>query len=165
MDILKTATDWTKAEMYSSVFFIVFGVLFVAAGVGFWQLGKTEIARAYAIPTCIAGTLLLIIGLGIFFPSMARITHFPALYDADPSVFIADQIERAGMILGQYHIAIFRVIPIVVALCAILMPIMATPVWRAGTIVTIAMMAVILMIDTNANARLEIYRAELWRAR
>jgi hypothetical protein len=68
MDILKTATDWAKAEVFSIAFFILFGIGFVAAGIGFWQLGKTDLARAYIIPTLVAGALLLIIGFGLFLP-------------------------------------------------------------------------------------------------
>ncbi|MEQ8714253.1 MAG: hypothetical protein RIC80_14625, partial [Cyclobacteriaceae bacterium] len=67
MEILKTAIEWAKAEVFSTRFFIYFAILFLAASVGFWQLGKTEIARAYIIPMLIAGALLLTIGLGLFF--------------------------------------------------------------------------------------------------
>ena len=41
MEILKTATDWAKTEVFSSAFFIIFGVVFVLASIGFWQMGKT----------------------------------------------------------------------------------------------------------------------------
>jgi len=47
MDILKAATEWARAELVSTPFFMLFGVLFMATSVGFWQLGKTEMARAY----------------------------------------------------------------------------------------------------------------------
>ncbi|BAO77703.1 hypothetical protein [Winogradskyella sp. PG-2] len=67
MDILKLATEWTKAEVFSTRFFILFAILFLIASIGFWQLGKTETARAYIIPTLIAGLLLMTIGLGLFY--------------------------------------------------------------------------------------------------
>ena len=67
MDILKTAIEWAKAEVFSATFFILFGVMFVSATVGFWQLGKTDIAKAFVFPTLVAGVLLLTIGLGLFF--------------------------------------------------------------------------------------------------
>ncbi|WP_222435302.1 hypothetical protein [Puniceibacterium confluentis] len=60
MDIVKTATDWTRAEMLSSSFFILFGLSFLLASFGFWQLGRTDIARAYVVPMLVAGTLILI---------------------------------------------------------------------------------------------------------
>ena len=66
MQILKVATDWAKAELFSTPFFVLFGLLFLIASVGFWQLGKTEIAKAYMLPTLVAGSLLIIIGVGLF---------------------------------------------------------------------------------------------------
>lgn len=73
MDILKAATDWAKAELFSTPFFMLFGLAFLVASLGFWQLGKTDIARAYIIPTLVAGSLLLIIGVGLFFTNKSRI--------------------------------------------------------------------------------------------
>ena len=58
MDILKTAMDWAKADVFSSTIFIIFGIVFIAASLGFWQLGKTEIAKAYIIPGMVAGLCL-----------------------------------------------------------------------------------------------------------
>ncbi len=65
METLKAATDWVKAELFSTPFFILFGLVFMAVSLGFWKLGKTDMARAYIIPTLVAGVLLLIIGLGL----------------------------------------------------------------------------------------------------
>lgn len=75
MDILKTATDWAKAEVFSSTFFIIFGLMFVSASIGFWQLGKTDITKAYIFPKLLAGVLLLTIGIGLFFTNKSRIKN------------------------------------------------------------------------------------------
>ncbi|MGP6086327.1 hypothetical protein [Antarctobacter jejuensis] len=69
MDILKTATDWAKAEVFSSSFFILFGAAFLVASFGFWHMGKTDMAKAYVIPTLVAGGLLLILGGGLVYGS------------------------------------------------------------------------------------------------
>lgn len=161
MDIVKASVEWTKAEAFSSAFFILFGVAFLVASLGFWQLGKTEVARAYTIPTLVAGVLLLIIGVGIFFPSLARITSFPAAYENDAVAFIAGEVARSDTILGQYKLAVYRIIPLIVLVCAALIIFFEGPIWRASFVTTIAMMGAIMLIDTNANARLEIYRAKL----
>ncbi|MBE3640111.1 hypothetical protein [Mangrovicoccus algicola] len=161
MDIVKTATDWTRAEMLSSAFFILFGLSFLLASLGFWQLGRTDMAKAYIIPLLVAGTLILIIGVGLFFPSLARLTSFPAAYATDAAGFVADEIARADRVLNEYRIAVFRVIPLIIAACALAILYFETPLLRASLITTLAMMAVILVIDTNANARLEGYKAQL----
>ena len=67
MDILKIATEWARAEVFSSKFFIFFGILFVLGTIGFWQLGKTETAKAFIYPTLVSGILLLAVGIGILY--------------------------------------------------------------------------------------------------
>ena len=161
MDILKTAMDWAKAEVFSSTIFIIFGILFVVASLGFWQLGKTEIAKAYIIPGMVAGALLVILGSGLLYSSQARITNFPTAYESDPSAFVASEIVRADKVLNEYAIAVFKVIPLIIAVCAVLIMVLDAPVWQAGLITTIAMMSVILLVDTNANARMEAYKEQL----
>ncbi|MCU4177068.1 hypothetical protein [Carboxylicivirga sp. N1Y90] len=95
MDILKSASDWAKAELFSTPFFIVFGILFVAASIGFWQLGKTDMAKAYIIPTLVAGVMLMIIGFGLFFTNKARVSQFEKAYHADAPAFVQSELERA----------------------------------------------------------------------
>lgn len=164
MDILKTAIDWTKAEMFSSAFFILFGVVFLVASFGFWQLGKTDMSRAYVIPTLVAGALLLIIGVVIFLPSMSRVTSFETAFNNDAAAFIQTEIARADRVLNEYRIAVYMVIPLIVVVSALLLIFLQGPIWRASLVTVIAMMGVIFMIDTNANARLEIYRGQLSEA-
>jgi hypothetical protein len=147
--------------MLSSAFFILFGLSFLLASLGFWQLGRTDMARAYVVPMAVAGALILIIGVGLFIPSQARLTSFPAAYATDAAGFVADEIARAGRVLNEYRIAVFGVIPLIIAACALAILYFESPLWRASLITTIAMMAVILVIDTNANARLESYREQL----
>jgi len=161
MDILKTAIDWTKAEMLSSAFFVLFGVLFVSASLGFWQLGKTEIAKAYVIPALIAGLLLLILGIGLFIQNKERVTGFATAYNSDASAFVASEIERADKGLGVYRIAVLHVMPLIIVVCAVSLRFLEAPVLRASLAVTIALMSVLLLLDTNANARLETYQEKL----
>jgi len=165
MDILKTATIWKEAEMLSSAFFIVVGLCFISASLGFWQLGKTDVAKAYIIPTLGAGALLLIIGLGIFLPSQARATSFPAADTTNASDFIASEIASAERVLSEYRIAVFWIIPLIIGVCALLILYFQSPLWQASLITIIAMMVVVLTIDTNANARLEAYKGQLLLAK
>ena len=161
MDILKAATDWAKAEVFSSVFFILFGVGFVLAGIGFWQLGKTDIARAYIFPALVSGALLLTIGIGLFFTNKSRITDFEAAYNSDTSAFVKSEIVRTEKSLNEYKIIVFKVIPLIIVVSALLIIFIDKPIWRAISITTIAMMMVILLVDSNANARLETYTEQL----
>ena len=153
--------DWAKAEVFSSAFFILFGVVFLLTTIGFWQLGKTELAKAFVIPTLVAGVLLLIIGIGLVYSNQSRIASFPAAYESDASAFLQSEITRAEKTTAEYQTAVFKVIPIIIVVAALLFLFIDKPVWRAISSTTIAMMVVILLVDTNANARIQDYHEQL----
>lgn len=161
MEILKTATDWAKAEVFSNTFFIIFGVLFVLAGIGFWQFGKTDLARAYILPTLVAGALLLIIGFGLLFTNKARITKFEKAYNRDASAFVESELARAESTLKEYKTVVFTAIPLIIAACALVIIFVNTPIWRASMITSIAMLVVLLLVDGSAHARIEAYNEQL----
>ncbi|MFD2541336.1 hypothetical protein ACFSSB_03330 [Lacinutrix gracilariae] len=161
MDILKTATDWAKSELFSTPFFILFGFVFISASIGFWQLGKTDIARAYIIPTSVAGVLLLTIGLGLFFTNKSRIKEFETAYNKDATVFVESEITRAESTLKEYKTVVFKAIPIIIIVAALLIIFIDSPTWRAISITTIAMLIVILLIDGTAHSRIENYKKQL----
>ncbi|RBW47543.1 hypothetical protein DS885_02560 [Psychromonas sp. B3M02] len=161
MDILKASTDWAKAEVFSSLFFIMFGVSFLLATLGFYQLGKTEIAKAYIIPTLIAGSLVLIIGLGLFYANKTRINEFETAYKASPSAFLQSEITRAENTLNEYQTIVFKAIPVIIIACALGITFFNTPIWRTSMITIIAMMAVILLVDGTAHARIDNYHKQL----
>ncbi|KAA3625427.1 MAG: hypothetical protein DWP94_00830 [Flavobacterium sp.] len=160
MELLKLATEWAKAEVFSTRFFIYFAVLFVLASIGFWQLGKTDLARAYIIPTLVAGVLLMTIGLGLFFTNKSRVSQFETSFNADAAAFYQSEIERSESTIKEYTV-VFKVIPILIIVAALLILFINTPTWRAISITTIAMLIVILLVDGTAHARIEAYHKEL----
>ena len=160
MDLLKAAQEWARAEVFSARFFIIFATLFLAASAGFWQMGKTELAKAYVIPLLVAGVLLMTIGLGLFFTNKARITQFEKAYHQDVSAFAASEIARTESTLKEYTL-VFKVVPMIIIVAALLVIFINTPTWRAIGITTAAMMIVILMVDGTAHARIEAYYEQL----
>lgn len=161
MDVLKVATDWAKAELFSTPFFILFGLFFMAASLGFWQLGKTEMAKAYIIPTLVAGALLTIIGLGLFFTNKSRVKQFEIAYNKYVLAFTASELERTEATLKEYKTIVFTAIPFIIAACALVLFFVNAPIWRASMITTMAMLVVILLIDGLAHARMEAYNNQL----
>lgn len=161
MEILKIATEWAKDEVFSSRFFILFAIMFVLATIGFWQLGKTEIAKAFILPTLVAGILLLAVGLGIFFTNKSRITSFATAYNKDASAFVKSEISRTEKSIGEYRMVAFKIMPIIIIVAALLIIFIDRPTWRAISITIIALMVIILLVDSNANARIEAYKKQL----
>ncbi|MEM8488641.1 MAG: hypothetical protein AAF564_24040 [Bacteroidota bacterium] len=161
MDILKIATDWAKAEVFSSAFFILFGILFLLGSLGFWQWGKTEVAKVFTVPTLVAGALLLVIGIGLIYSNKSRLANFPGAYAHDATAFVQSEIVRAEKTMQEYQNIVFKVIPFIIVAAALLIVFVDKPIWRAIGIVTIAMMVAILLVDTNAHARIEAYHQQL----
>ena len=161
MEIVKAATEWAKDEVFSARFFIFFGVMFVLATLGFWQLGKTEMAKAFIIPALVAGVLLLTIGIGLVFSNTSRLANFEAAFDRDPSAFVKSEITRIEKAMGEYKTIVFKVIPFIIVAAALLIVFIDTPLWRAIGITTIFMMVIIISIDSNAHARAEVYHKQL----
>lgn len=161
MEILKLATEWAKAEVFSTRFFILFSILFLMASIGFWYLGKTDIARAYIIPTLVAGVLLLTIGLGLFYTNKSRIKAFETAYNTDANAFVASEIERAESTLKEYKTVVFKAIPMIIITAALVIMFVNTSTWRAISITTIAMLIVILLVDGTAHARIDAYYKKL----
>ncbi|MEG3659367.1 hypothetical protein V5097_18285 [Arenibacter palladensis] len=160
MELLKLATEWAKAEVFSTRFFIFFAILFLIASIGFWQLGKTDLAKAYIIPTLVAGLLLMTIGLGLFYTNKSRITQFEKAFNNDASAFYQSETERSESTLKEYTV-VFKVIPILIIVAALIILFISTPTWRAIGITTIAMLIVILLVDGTAHSRIEAYHKEL----
>ncbi len=160
MKLLKLATEWAKAEVFSTRFFIVIGIVFLIASIGFWQLGKTDLAKAYIIPTLVAGLLLMTIGLGLFYTNKSRVKQFEKEYNNDVPAFYQSEIDRSESTLKEYKV-VFKVIPILIILAALLLIFTNSPTWRAISITTIAMLIIILIVDGTAHARIEDYHKEL----
>lgn len=164
MDIVTAATEWAKAEVFSSRFFIFFAVLFLLASIGFWQLGKTDTSKTFIYPTLIAGILLMAVGVGILFTNQSRVKSFESAYHENANEFIKSEILRTKKSMGEFKTIVFKIIPIIVAVAAILIVLFEKPIIRAICITTIAMMVVILFVDINANARITDYHSQLEKA-
>jgi len=160
MELLKLATEWAKAEVFSTRFFILFAIGFLIASLGFWQLGKTDLAKAYIIPTLVAGILLLIIGSGLNYTNIQRVKQFEKDFNTDASAFYQSEIVRSESTLKEYSV-VFKVIPFLIVVAALLILFVNTPTWRAISITTIAMLVVILLIDGIAHSRIESYHKQL----
>lgn len=161
MDILKTATDWARTEIFSTSLFIIMGIIFVIVSLGFWQLGKTDIAKAYVIPMAIAGSLLTIIGIGLTYTNYNRVSEFEVAHAENKIAFVDSEISRAESTLKEYKTIVFTAIPLIIASCGLGLIFFSSPMWRASMITILAMLSVILLIDGTAHSRIKLYYDQL----
>ncbi len=165
MDILKIAIDWAKAEVVSTVFFIAAGIVFALISFGLWQLGKTDLARAYIYPILVAGVFLMTVGVGLFFTNKARITQFEQDYSSNSIEFVTSELDRVDGTLKEYNTIVFTAIPILIILCGVVIYLVDKPIWRASMISVILMLGIILLIDGLAHARINVYKTHLVEAK
>ncbi|MFW2586965.1 hypothetical protein [Sagittula sp. SSi028] len=165
MDIVKTAGDWAKAEMLSSGVFVAFGLVFIAASYGFWQYGKVDMARAFVWPTLLAGALLLILGGGLLYSAYMIGAGAEAAFATDGMGFVTSEIARVDSTVATYKTAVFKVMPGIIILCAVLLMMVQGLVLRAGLMTAIVMVASLMVVDANASARLQAYKTQLLFAR
>ncbi|MGC6501398.1 MAG: hypothetical protein ACON47_01575 [Flavobacteriaceae bacterium] len=161
MEILKIAIEWAKDEIYSSKFFILFGILFLIGAIGFWQLGKTEMAKAYLYPLLVCGVLLVLVGSGLVYTNYKRLDAFEKVAPENLSTLVASELVRAERTIIEYERIVFKAIPLIIVCFALLLFFSSQPIWRAVSIATIGMMVVVLSIDSNAYQRMKSYKAHL----
>ena len=63
--------------------------------------------------------------------------------------------------MAEYRNIVFKIIPFIIVVAGLLIVFVDKPVWRATAITIIAMMVVILLVDSNANSRIEAYHHQL----
>jgi len=96
MDILKLSTDWAKAEVFSAKISLLLSLMFFLAAIGFWQLGRTAMARAFVWPMLVAGVSILAVSGGLYFANKPRITRFETAYHTDSKAFVPNEIQRTA---------------------------------------------------------------------
>ena len=161
MDIVKPAIEWAKAEVFSAQFFILFGILFVLASIGFWQLGRSEIAKHYMYSTAVAGALLFVIGAGLVYANVARMHQFEGTHGSHVAALAQSETTRAQRTIAEYKMVVFKAIPLLIAAASLLIMALDNPMWRAISITTIAFLSVLLLVDSNASARMDAYYQQL----
>jgi len=160
MELLNLSTEWAESEVFSTRFFILFAILFFIASLGFWQLGKTDLAKAYILPTSVAATLLLTVGLGLFYTNKSRIKQFNEEYNSNSISLYESEIKRTESTLKEYKV-VFKVIPILIIVAALLILFFSSTTIRAISITTIALLIIVLLIDGTAHSRIESYSKSL----
>ena len=160
MELLNLSTEWAESEVFSTRFFILFAILFFIVSLGFWQLGKTDLAKAYILPTSVAATLLLTVGLGLFYTNKSRIKQFNEEYNSNSISLYESEIKRTESTLKEYKV-VFKVIPILIIVAALLILFFSSTTIRAISITTIALLIIVLLIDGTAHSRIESYSKSL----
>lgn len=160
MDILKLSTDWAKAEVFSAKIVWLFSAIEILTAIGFWQLGRTAMAKAFVWPMLLTGLFLLAVGAGLYFANKPRITRFEKEYQQNPDTFIKEEIQRTAASQKQL-VLVFRILPAIIILAALIIMLLPMSSWRAAAITIIIAAAFLMIVDSNTEARNNAYHAQL----
>lgn len=160
MDIIKLSTDWAKAEVFSAKMVGLLSLVVIVTAVGFYYWGKTAYAKAFVIPMMVAGLFLVATSAGLYWANQPRIAQFEKEYKENPTEFVQKEIQRTTKSDNDLKL-VFKVLPLIAIVGALLVYFLPMPVWRAIGIVLILLSALLMLIDANTSARNAEYRENL----
>jgi ABC-2 type transport system permease protein len=160
MDIIKLSTDWAKAEVFSAKIVSLFSAITIIAAIGFWFWGRTIMARAFIWPLLVAGIFLAVVGAGLYFANNPRITRFEDEYRRNPEVFLQEEILRTAESKRQLAL-VFKILPAIIIFAAAGILLLPPYLWRAIAVTTIILATFLMIVDSNTEARNNIYNSQL----
>jgi ABC-2 type transport system permease protein len=160
MDIIKLSTDWARAEVFSAKIVWLFSVVELLTAIGFWYWGRTTMAKAFIWPLLVMGLFLISVGVGLYAANHPRIVQFENDCHREPKAFLEAEIQRTAN--SQRGLAmVFRILPAIIIIAAILIMLVPAPVWRAIAVTLILTAAFLMLVDSNTEARNDAYHAQL----
>jgi len=161
MEIVKVATEWTKAEIVSSIIFMLFGLSYMLGSVGLWKFGQTPLTKSLILPLLIAGVLLLSAGISFYLSNKSRIANFENEYKANPSTLINSEFSRTASTIKTYETIALKVFPVIILVAALVSWFISNPIVRAISIAIIAFLFVLVLLDSQALKRIKAYHQQL----
>jgi ABC-2 type transport system permease protein len=160
MDIIKTSTDWARAELYSAKIVWLFSLITILTAVAFSYWGKTQTAKAFVIPLVVAGIFLISVGIGLYMANKPRIEQFEKEFNSNPKEFVLKEIQRTAK--SQKELAlVFKILPAIIIVAAFILIFFPAPYCRTICITIILAMAFLMMVDSNTDARNSDYHLQL----
>ena len=104
---------------------------------------------------------MLILGGGLFYGTWKSLAGFAPAFTKDAGGFVTLEIERANRTMAQYGKAALKVMPLMIAAAALLIAFVLSPGWRAAFVKASTCLGLVMLIDSNTNARLEAYKTTL----
>jgi len=160
MDIIKLSTDWARAEVFSAKIVWLFSVVELLTAIGFWYWGRTTMAKAFIWPLLVMALFLISVGAGLYAANHPRIAQFESDYHHEQKAFLEAEIQRTSN--SQRGLAlVFRILPAIVIVAAIVIMLAPAPIWRAITVSLILTAAFLMVVDSNTEARNDAYHSQL----
>ncbi len=101
---------------------------------------------------------------GLTYNNYSRLKAFPVAYNESRTEFIKAEIERTESTIASTDSTIFKWIPILIIVAALLIIFVDKPMWRAACVTSIAFLITLLVVDSNSHSRIVEYDKALKRS-
>ena len=153
MEIINYSIDWARGEVFSAKVIALISVFVLLCAAGFYFWGKTSMARAYWLPLALSGVFLVVVAGGLYYANQPRIASFQEQYRENPEQFVRSELERTAKSDSDLTMIVFRILPVIVIVCAIGAMFITQTQWRAWFIVLMMLGAFLMAVDSNTKAR------------
>ncbi|MBQ8050359.1 MAG: hypothetical protein IJ197_02125 [Bacteroidaceae bacterium] len=153
MDIINYSIDWVRGEVFAARVIALISVFVLLCAAGFYLWGKTSMARAYWLPLAVSGVFLVVVAGGLYYANHPRIEKFQEQYRENTELFVQGELERTAKSDRDLTLIVFRVLPILVMLCALGAMFITKTQGRAWFIVLMMLFAFLMAVDSNTRAR------------
>ena len=119
------------------------------------------IGAVHRIASRIDDRFILVAGALSSDPTRAAVSAQELGIDPTRSYAAFSEMARADKTVSGYQKAVQIYLPAIIAICALALLVVKTPNWQASMVAIIAMMAVIMLVDTNASTRMDDYQDKL----
>ena len=110
-------------------------------------------ARAYWLPLALSGVFLVVVAGGLYYANHPRIASFQEQYRENPELFVKGELERTAKSDSDLTMIVFRILPVIVIVCAVGAMFITKTQWRAWFIVLMMLGAFLMAVDSNTRAR------------
>lgn len=161
MEIINYSIDWARSEIFSAKVIALVSVFVLLCAAGFYFWGRTTMARAYWLPLAVSGLFLVVVAGGLYYANHPRITAFEQQYKENPELFVKSELERTAKSDSDLAGIVYRILPIIIIVCALCAMFYTATSWRAWFIVLMMLGAFLMVVDSNTKARNADYHSVL----
>ncbi len=161
MEIIKYFNEWAKAEIIASFYFMFIGLLYALGSFCLWKIGEAPLSRALIIPLLVSGILLLGAGVGFYVSNKTKLNNFEMDYKSDPEKVINAELERTSSTIKTYENVALKIFPIIIIITALIASFTSNVNVKAIGIAIIAFFLVLVLLDSQALKRMQIYNRQL----
>ncbi len=163
MSFLDYTVNWCRGEIFEGWAILTAGFVLLAATLGFWKLGTTELARAIVVPMLAVTLLTLALGGYLVVQNKIRIPAFQEEYRQDPAAFKEQELKRVEGFVSAYKYT-FTTAAVIMITAVGLFLLGKSPLLRSVALALMVLSFIVFIVDHFSRERALDYQENITRA-